>query len=191
MSTSSNNRGGTRPGAGRPGAPSQRIRVPEPHVPVVLSLIERLQREDADGIEHVGTVAQASPWLLRHFTEVPCGFASPAEDYEESPIDLNTVVMDPHHREATYLVRAKGHSMTGAGINDGDELVVDRALEPRNGSIVIAVYQGKATCKRLRYMANGRPYLKAENPHYEDRVIAEGDEFEIWGVVRYALHKLI
>jgi DNA polymerase V len=40
-------------------------------------------------------------------------------------------------------------------------------------------------------MANGRPYLKAENPHYEDRVIAEGDEFEIWGVVRYALHKLI
>lgn len=51
--------------------------------------------------------------------------------------------------------------------------------------------QGKATCKRLRYLANGRPYLKAENPHYEDRTIAEGDEFEIWGVVRYALHKLV
>lgn len=191
MSTSSSNRGGYRPGAGRPTSPSQRIRVPEPHVSVVLSLIERLRREDVDGIEHVGTIADQAAHPLRHFTEVPCGFASPAEDYEEAPIDLNAVVMDPHHREATYLVRAKGHSMIGASINDGDELVVDRALEPKNGSIVIAVLQGKATCKRLRFMPDGRPYLKAENPHFEDRVIAEGDEFEIWGVVRYVLHKLI
>lgn len=191
MSMSNNNRGGCRPGAGRPSAPSQRIRVPEPHVPVVLSLIERLRREEVDCIEHVGVLAEQAAESLRHFTEVPCGFASPAEDYEETPIDLNTVVMDPQHREATYLVRARGHSMTGASINDGDELVVDRALEPRNGSIVIAVCQGKATCKRLRFLANGRPYLKAENPHFEDRVIAEGDEFEVWGVVRYVLHRLI
>lgn len=184
-------RGGYRPNAGRPSAPSERLRIPKPHVPAVLDLVERLKRGETEGVDELGMLAWSSSFTLPHYTEVPCGFASPAEDYLEGAIDLNEVVMDPHHREATYLVRAKGHSMTGAGIFDGDELVVDRALTPKNGSIVVAVYQGKATCKRLRFMPDGRPYLKAENPHFEDRVIAEGDEFEIWGVVRYALHKLI
>lgn len=63
----------------------------------------------------------------------------PPRTTKRNPIDLNTVVMGPHHREATYLVRAKGHSITGAGINDGDELVVDGVPKPRNGSIVISV----------------------------------------------------
>ncbi len=189
-------RGGARPGAGRPPVespnPSQRIRVPLSHLPVVTSLLERLKKpEEYDWVEPMGQ-AYGDGLPLSMFPEIQCGFPSPASDYEET-LSLEDVVIDSRHKEATYLVKAKGHSMVGAGIFDGDTLVVDRAQTPRKngGSIVVAVVQGKATCKRLMFKPDGTPYLASENPHFENRVVAEGDEFELWGVVRYCLHALL
>ena len=118
---------------------------------------------------------------------VSAGFPSPADDYLDRKLDLNEhLVRNP---AATFFVRVAGDSMTGAGINDNDILVVDRSLEPCNGSIVIAVVNGELTVKRLLKNKNSCR-LAAENPDYPDLEIDEETPLEIWGVVTYAIHSL-
>ncbi|HID00228.1 MAG TPA: translesion error-prone DNA polymerase V autoproteolytic subunit [Piscirickettsiaceae bacterium] len=117
---------------------------------------------------------------------VAAGFPSPAEDYEEPALDLNDYLVQ--HREATFFVRAQGHSMVGAGIHDGDLLVVDRALTARDGDIVIAVVDGALTVKRLRQQGE-RTWLQAENPDYGDIELGEAQQLELWGVVTAVIHQ--
>ena len=89
-----------------------------------------------------------------------CGFPSPAMDYRVDELDVASYfVREP---AATYIVTARGDSMVDAGILDGDKLFVDRSLEPRNGDIVLAFYDGSFTVKRL-VLKNGRPELHPEN----------------------------
>jgi DNA polymerase V len=90
---------------------------------------------------------------------------------------------------STFLVRVSGHSMEGAGISDGDELVVDRSLTPVDGNVVVAVIDGEMTIKRLR-LDHGRVRLAAENPGYPDVVVPELGELSIWGVATRCLHRL-
>ncbi|PIY04497.1 MAG: DNA polymerase V, partial [Gallionellales bacterium CG_4_10_14_3_um_filter_54_96] len=86
------------------------------------------------------------------------------------------------HRDATFFVRAKGHSMMGAGIFDGDLLVVDRSLTPASGDIVIAVLDAELTVKRLVWR-DGLVILKPENPDFQEMVLKDGQELQVWGVV--------
>jgi len=86
---------------------------------------------------------------------VPAGFPSPADDYIDRHLDLHEHLIE--HPAATFYVRASGDSMVGAGIHDGDLLIVDRAVEPRDGHIVIAVVHGELTVKRLRRRRRQRP----------------------------------
>ncbi|MDY2941693.1 MAG: translesion error-prone DNA polymerase V autoproteolytic subunit [Varibaculum sp.] len=125
-----------------------------------------------------------------HFTlpcaleAVPAGWPSPAQDYFSADIDLNEhLIANP---PATFLVRVSGDSMTGAGISDGDELIVDRSLEPREGSVVIAAVAGELTVKRLHWGKNG-PELQPANPEYP---ILHPEELQVWGVVTRCLHRL-
>jgi DNA polymerase V len=119
--------------------------------------------------------------------EVPAGFPSPAADYEEDKLDLNRhLVRNP---AATFFVRVSGDSMVGAGIYNGDLLVVDRSLEPKDGNVVIAVINGELTVKRIR-IRKGKIMLEPENKNYPCQEITEDSEFEIWGVVTNAIHKL-
>lgn len=120
-------------------------------------------------------------------TRVPAGFPSPADDYIENALDLNEHLIK--HPAATFFVRVTGDSMTGAGINSGDILIVDRAVKPGNGSIIVAVINGEFTIKRLAKRASG-VYLLPENPDYEPVMITGGSEFEVWGVVVYAIHSV-
>ena len=118
---------------------------------------------------------------------VSAGFPSPADDYLDRKLDLNEhLIKNP---AATFFVRVAGDSMTGAGINDDDILVVDRSLEPMNNSIVIAVVNGELAVKRL-LKKNGHCHLVAENPHYPPLEINADTPLEIWGVVTYAIHRL-
>jgi len=117
------------------------------------------------------------------------GFPSPADDYIEDVLDLNRHLIIAGHEDATFVLRVSGHSMIQAGIFDGDEVVVDRAVNPTEGRIVVAVVNGDLTIKYLRFQA-GKPVLVAGNPHYADRNFAEGDELTIWGVVTRVLHKV-
>jgi DNA polymerase V len=88
---------------------------------------------------------------------------------------------------STFLVRVAGDSMQGAGISDGDELVVDRSLQPVDGNVVVAILDGELTVKRLR-LAGGVVRLMADNPDYPDIEIPELGELTIWGVVTRCLH---
>lgn len=118
---------------------------------------------------------------------VMAGFPSPADDYIDHPLDLNTHLIQ--HPSATFFVRVQGDSMKGAGIYDGDMLIVDRALEPTIGKVVVAVINGEFTVKRM--MKHGSTFnLVAENPDYAPIEIRDGSEFQVWGVVTYCLHQV-
>lgn len=118
---------------------------------------------------------------------VAAGFPSPAEDHIEATLSLDELCI--RHPAATYLLRAAGDSMQGAGIFDGDVLVVDRSIEPRAGMIVVATVCGDFTCKRLE-AEDGQPVLRAENPRYQDMRFAPGEELEVFGVVVAAVRRL-
>ena len=90
------------------------------------------------------------------------------------------------HPAATFVVRVEGDSMVGAGIRDGDLLVVDRAREAKSGAIVVAVVDGELTVKRLRIGRQGIR-LEAENPAYPPIVVRESADLVIWGVVAHAI----
>lgn len=118
---------------------------------------------------------------------VPAGFPSPADDYLDGEIDLARLLVE--RPAATFLMRVSGHSMSGAGILDGDYVVVDRSLEARSGHVVVAVLAGEMTIKRLR-MTGGRTLLQAENPDYPAVVVGEDHPAELWGVVVGVVRKL-
>ncbi|QPJ64694.1 MAG: translesion error-prone DNA polymerase V autoproteolytic subunit [Candidatus Nitrohelix vancouverensis] len=120
-------------------------------------------------------------------SNVSAGFPSPADDYIESRIDLNEHLIQ--HKEATFFLRVQGDSMTGMGILNDDLLVVDRSLPVETGNIVIAAIDGEFTVKQL-LIRQGTRILKAAHPAYRDIVIDPEGDLEIWGVVRWAIHKL-
>lgn len=116
---------------------------------------------------------------------VPAGFPSPAADYEEGTLDLNKYLIK--HPAATFFVRVAGDSMIGAGIHCGDLLIVDRSLEPKDKSVVIAAINGELTVKRIR-MRKKKIILEPENENYSAQQITEDTEFEVWGVVTSVIH---
>jgi len=119
-------------------------------------------------------------------SSVPAGFPSPADDFLVQRIDLLRELVK--HPQATFLVRVAGFSMIEFGINDGDTLMVDKAVKPRHGHIVIAVVDGEFTCKRLHNL-RGRMRLEAGNPTYPTIVPREGQTIEIWGIVTTAIKR--
>ncbi|MFP5597905.1 translesion error-prone DNA polymerase V autoproteolytic subunit [Kluyvera sp. 142486] len=114
---------------------------------------------------------------------VPCGFPSPAQDYVEQRIDLNKLVI--RHPSATYFVRAAGDSMSGAGIGNGDLLVVDSAKTAQHGDVVIAAVDGEFTVKRLQ--THPSVMLIPENPAYTPIQFSGEDSLDIFGVVTHIL----
>ena len=117
---------------------------------------------------------------------ISAGFPSPADDYIDRLLDLNELLIK--NPPATFFVKVAGDSMTGAGINDGDTLVVDRSIEAASGKIVIAAVNGELTVKRL-VKNNDSCRLVAENPNYEPMEITEEINCVIWGVVTSVIHQ--
>lgn len=117
---------------------------------------------------------------------VPAGFESPANDHLESRISLDELL--DIDAPQTYLVRADGESMTGVGIFDGDLLVVNRALDPAPGEVVIAAINGQPLVKTFAREGD-QLVLRSANPKYPPRYVLEGDELMIWGVVISSIRK--
>lgn len=115
---------------------------------------------------------------------VPAGFPSPAADHIEKHIFLDELfeIRAPH----VYLVKIAGDSMQGAGIFDGDLVVVDRSVYAEHGDIVIAALNSEPLCKRL-HMRENTVVLMSENPKYPARHVMEGDELVVWGKVKYSV----
>ena len=191
--------GGTRPGSGRKhgtglyGEPTQTIRIPVSALSVIREFLSSRQaqhrlNQGLASAEVFHPAAEPVPQALPLYAhKVPAGFPSPADDYVETTLDLNEYLVP--HKATSFFVKVKGHSMTGAGIFDGDMLVVDRALEPVPGKIIVAVIDGELTVKRLAF-EDGRPVLKAQNPHFKDIVLRDSQELLCWGVVTATIRKL-
>ncbi|MCA1815415.1 MAG: translesion error-prone DNA polymerase V autoproteolytic subunit [Acidobacteria bacterium] len=131
---------------------------------------------------------RSTKWARPLFlASVSAGFPSPAEDYIEGRLDLNRHLIK--HPAATFFVRVAGDSMIGSGIHPGDILVVDRAVEPQDGNVIIAVLDGELTVKRISQRGR-RLYLVPDNCRYQPLEILEEMEFEVWGVVTAVIHSL-
>lgn len=129
-------------------------------------------------------LSQASTWINVLPCTVAAGFPSPAEDHAVQRLDLMAHLIK--HPQATFLLRVRGESMKGAGIFDNGVVLVDRAIHPRTGHVVIAMVDGEFVCKTLWQRA-GRMKLKAANETYPDINPADGQTVEIWGVVVAAI----
>ncbi|KGP62590.1 DNA polymerase V [Legionella norrlandica] len=163
-------RGGKRAGAGRPrGEPTKAVRIPLSQ----LAELERLKNREAYQLPVFASKIQA-------------GFPSPADDYIEGYLDLNTQFIK--HPSSTFILQATGDSMVDAGIFSGDWLLVDRSIEPSDGSIVIAAVNGELTVKRLS-KKGGRVQLLPANPQFKPIDITQECEMVIWGVVTLVLHE--
>ena len=118
---------------------------------------------------------------------VAAGFPSPADDYLEDRINLQQVLI--RNPTAPYLVRVRGESMRDARLHDGDILVVDRSMKPRDGHIIIGVVDGEFTVKRFLKRGN-KTFLQPANEAYPPLEITEGMDFKPWGVVVWSLHNV-
>ncbi len=169
-------RGGARTGAGRPkgqgkfGEKTKPMRIPVSKIDSVMNFINN-----------------SNISLPLYSSKVPAGFPSPADDHMEGKLDLNTHLVK--HPTATFFVKASGDSMLGAGIHDGDILVVDRSLEPRKGKVVIAAVDGQLTVKRLQKKGS-KTFLVPENKKFRSIELNENTDVKIWGVVTNVIHKV-
>lgn len=187
--------GGARAGAGRKKNTSgfkeqtKVLRVPLSLVDSVKSTLDVYKSQINSGVSVSLPFDNAEEVFTPIFTSrVQAGFPSPADDHLEDSLDLNTHLIQ--HKESTFFVKAQGESMLGAGIHQGDILVVDKSLTPKSGKIVIAVVDGEFTVKRL-HKYKGIITLKAENPEFEDIKIEGTTELIIWGVVTSVIHQYV
>ena len=169
-------RGGARKGAGRPkgqgqyGEETKALRIPVSKIKYVSEVVSKGLNE-----------------IPLYSNKVAAGFPSPADDYLEDKIDLNQYLIKPP--ASTFLVRASGESMKGAGIFPDDILVVDRSLKAEDGKVVIAVVDNELTVKRYRKKGK-RIILEPENEAFDPIVIADESEAFVWGVVTNVIHNL-
>lgn len=145
----------------------------------------------SSALELLGASAPVRPGgregLPLYLSPVEAGFPSPAEDDLDRKLDLHEYLV--RNEAATFFLRAHGDSMLGAGIHDGDLLIVDRSVEAGHRRVVIAALDGELTVKRLLRRA-GRVLLAPENPCFSPIDITEREYVHIWGVVTHVIHKL-
>ena len=123
-----------------------------------------------------------------HLNKVGAGFPSPATDYVEEDIDLNGHLIK--NIPSTFLIRAQGNSMNSVGIHDGDLLVVDRSLNPKNFSTVIVNVNEELVVKSFIKEKN-QSFLTSGSKKIKDKInLTENPEIFIWGVVTYVIHAL-
>jgi DNA polymerase V len=121
--------------------------------------------------------------------EIKAGFPSPAQDYVENGIDLNReLVKNP---SSTFFGRARGTSMEGAGIFDGDLLIIDKSLEPREGAIAVCFIDGEFTLKRIHFEKHEGQvtaiWLQPENEQFTPIKVTQDNQFIIWGIVVHSV----
>ena len=123
-------------------------------------------------------------WLVTQ--GISAGFPSPADDFKEIRISLDEELVN--NKESTFYARVSGNSMEDAGISDGDLLVIDRSLEPKNNKIAVCFLDGNFTVKRI-HKERSKLYLRPENKKYKEIEINEENELIIWGIVTYVIKK--
>ena len=117
------------------------------------------------------------------------GFGAAADDYAERGIDLNEELIG--NKPATFFMRVRGDAMVGAGIHDGDIVIVDRSLKVTSGKVVVAVLNGEMLIRRLEKTINKIRLLPETSKLAPIEVDTFNSEFTIWGVVTYSIHSTV
>lgn len=117
----------------------------------------------------------------------PHGFPSPADDHLDNLLD--PVELLAPRKSSTYFVRVSGQSMRGAWIRDGDIVVVDTSITPRSGQIAVVVLDGRTLIRRLGRTPDGLVALALASPRHAVLVVQPEQDFRVWGVVTWALHR--
>ena len=119
---------------------------------------------------------------------ISAGFPSPAEDFQQTRISLDKELVK--NKDATFFARVSGDSMKGAGLNDGDLIIIDKSINPENGKIAVCLIDGEFTIKRIK-KEKEKIYLIPENIKYKAIELKEGNELVIWGIVVYVIKNLL
>ncbi len=144
---------------------------------------------------HRSDEESAKPDSRRRGVSRTTGFPSPAEDATDLPLNLHALVV--RRPAATFFLRMSGDAMRGAGIHDGDVVIVDRSLRPVPGSVIVAAVDGTLLVRRYRVAASAAParprvtgYLVAEHPDVAPIRVTEAGEVLVWGVVTFVVHRV-
>jgi len=121
-------------------------------------------------------------------TSISAGFPSPAEDHMDIGLDINEYLVK--HPSSTFYIYVKGDSMIDSGIFDGDLLIVDRSLEVKSNSVVVAVIDGDFTVKKIK-KDSGNLYLIPQNKKYKPILLENNMDFQIWGIVTHTIHHFL
>lgn len=119
---------------------------------------------------------------------ISAGFPSPANDFLDISIDLNKELIK--HPSTTFYGRVRGDSMINAGLSDGDLLIIDKSLDPKNDKIAVCFIDGEFTVKRIKIEQN-KLWLIAENEKYKPIEVTEDNEFMIWGIVTTVIKNVL
>lgn len=139
-------------------------------------------------IKDIQPVTPIEPFSVSTLGEaVPAGFPSPAQDYVDEGIDLNRELI--RHPASTFCARVAGDSMRDCGIDDGDLLIIDKALTPKEGSVAVCFVDGEFTLKHISIRADGI-WLEPANPHYPALHVTDGSNFQVWGIVSYVVKSM-
>ena len=138
-----------------------------------------------DQVPAEGSQENALPKMAQE--GIHAGFPSPATDYMTQAIDLNRELVK--HPAATFYGRVVGDSMIDAGVEEGDILVIDKALDAQDGDMAVCFVDGEFTLKYLR-IRDGRLSLVPANEKYPVIEVDEGTDFKMWGVVTYIIKKV-
>ena len=188
--------GGRRLGAGRkpksgiPGDVTSMMRIPQSDKKAVQDLLAarrvlRIVATDTKPRSLKPNPTKLYTPLFGH--KIAAGFPSPADDFVEASLDLNELLIK--NPPATFFLEVMGESMLGAGIYPGDKLIVDRSIEPKHGDVVVAIVDSEYTVKRL-HKRNGKVELRPENPNFPIITFKDGQELNIFGVVKNTIHKV-
>ena len=120
-------------------------------------------------------------------TGISAGHPSPSNDYGESKLSLDKTLVK--NKETTFYAKVSGQSMVGAGLEDGDLLVVDKSITPSQNKIAVCFIDGEFTVKRLNVTTEGI-YLMPENPAYDPIKVNDESNFQIWGIVTHVIKKM-
>ena len=130
------------------------------------------------GIYKSSTAVKLSLQLVEN--GISAGFPSPADDFLDASIDLNKALIK--NKDATFYGRVRGDSMIGGGLSDGDLLIIDKSLEPKNGKIAVCFIDGEFTVKRIK-IEKQLIWLIPENKNYQPIKVTPENDFVIWGIV--------
>jgi DNA polymerase V len=144
-------------------------------IPIHSRLLEAYSIADLPGVE-----------IPIYASYISAGFPSPADDYLEDKIDLSKYLIQ--NPTSTFMMKVKGNSMIDAHINDGDLLVIDKALKPADGYPVVCFLDGEFTVKTFK-LIDGKAFLMPANPAYKPIEVTDDMDMRVWGVVVWILHK--